>query len=86
MKFFNTEVVIMENKKDKKVALNDELLDKVSGGSDENSSDEWCECGFMLAPGGVCMNPFCSYSNTHSPAFDDAVDTLTEIVGNITFP
>ena len=71
----------MENKKDK-TAINDELLEKVSGGE----SGGICECGCPLAPGGVCMNPRCSHSNTYSPAIDDAVDVLTEIVGNITFP
>ena len=42
----------MENKKDKKVALNDDLLDKVSGGWDIdlydrilNSEDEWDDSG-----------------------------------------
>ena len=71
----------MENKKGK-AALNDELLEKVSGGE----GDGICECGWMLAPGGVCMNPVCLHSNTNSPGINDAVDALTEIVGNITFP
>ena len=74
----------MENKKDKKVALNDELLDKVSGGEDGENNGT-CECGAPLAPGGVCMNPLCSHSNTNSPVINEAVDVVTEIVGHITF-
>ena len=74
----------MENKKGK-AALNDELLEKVSGGEDGENNGT-CECGAPLAPGGVCMNPLCSHSNTNSPAINDAVDVVTEIIGHITFP
>ncbi|MBR4474976.1 MAG: hypothetical protein IKS55_15250 [Oscillospiraceae bacterium] len=38
----------MENRKDKKVVLNDELLDKVSGGFEEidtdNTAIDYCSC------------------------------------------
>ena len=65
----------MENKKDK-VKLNDELLDKVAGGDDET---EVCSnCYAPLAPGGVCMNPFCPLSNTYTPAYESAINYITE--------
>ena len=73
----------MENKKDKKVALNDELLDKVSGGEDGENNGT-CECGAPLVDGGVCLNPFCPRSNTYTPATNDAVDVVTEIIGHMT--
>ena len=60
----------MENKKDK-VALNDELLDKVSGGDIidgehdgmfSGGAEGICSCGRKLESDGCCSNPACPNS------------------------
>ena len=56
----------MENKKDKKVALNDELLDMVSGGLDEAyvMLEKCSLCGMM----GGAHSPDCPiYKNSNNP-------------------
>lgn len=68
----------MENKKEK-VALNDELLNEVAGGSDE----EYCSCGAPLAPGGVCLNPLCPLSNTYTPAYESALNYIVENIPHL---
>lgn len=56
----------MENKKGK-VAMNDELLDKVSGGVNTDDNWELCSCG-MIKSNGVCPNPGCEHGpNYHNP-------------------
>ena len=64
--------------KNKKVALNDELLDKVSGGDGEGV----CECGWPLYPGGACVNPLCPHSNLNSPVFNEIYDQVMNGLGN----
>ena len=51
----------MENKKGK-VALNDELLDKVSGGDDIEINFDPCEECTLPKVNGVCVNPGCKAS------------------------
>ena len=56
----------MENRKEK-VALNDELLDKVSGG---DASFDFCACpgcNIRLSSDGVCQNVDCSRSPYYTP-------------------
>ena len=72
----------MENKKDKKVALNDELLDAVSGGSDEGSGDSQeqliCTCGGPLISG-ACINALCPNSNLYTPVYESVIDSAGNI-------
>ena len=52
----------MENNKAKKIALNDELLDKVSGGDDTEINYDPCEECTLPKINGVCFNPGCKAS------------------------
>ena len=70
--------MIMENKKDK-VALNDELLEKVAGGNDDDESWKIPEWTPPLCPGcggplnnGICIDPTCS----RSPIYEDGNDIV----------